>query len=340
MGEGQWGKNDASITAVDWEDKQTKNLYAKKNGGALGDNANDMVLGPQGCLYVAVTESRYVAKLDLSGKEVARYTPDDAACKPRCLYNRDGNLYVSEYGGRVVKLDTANLKVKGTVQVGPFPEQMSSNGRFLAVCNSDYNGTGEENTLSIINLDKFEVEKTIELPVANPQRILLHADMFYCVCTTYDENWNVDNKIVTVNPSSDWKTNVLTEGGTYLATVIADYGNDKRLLVADVQTDWSTNKTVTKFKYYYPSSQSFKPCTEKSFTDVLASAPVHSIQSIQLTDGYYVYYWYAILIDNYDAAHQPTGSALYFVRQADGEMGPKIDDTGCVFGSRVVTLGY
>lgn len=336
MGEGQFGMNDASISAIDWTDKLKTNIYFSQNGKKLGDNANDMVLGPQGCLYVAVTESRYVAKLDFSGKELARYTPADEKFKPRSLYNHNGNLYVSEYGGRVERLDTATLMVKDRVEVGEFPEQMSSNGKYLLVCNSDYKMVGE-NTLSVIDLNKFMVEKTLELPYSNPQRILLHGGQFFVSTTGYDENWNTQNHVISIDPNKDWKMEVVADCGNLMASNLSVNTNySGKLLIADCTTDWSTYQVQTKFLYYSSSTGKSEPCNDLEFAQKLSGADVYSIQTILLNN----LFWYAILVNNKNEAHQPVGSTLFIVNQYTGKIAFTVENTGCVFGSKVVTLGY
>lgn len=335
MGEGNYGSNDASISGVDWNDKLTTNLYYTQNNKKLGDNANDMILGPQGCLYVAVTESRYVAKLDFNGKEVARYTPADEKFKPRSLYLVGEHLYVSEYGGRVERLDTASLMMKDRIEVGAHPEQMSSNGKYLLVCNSDYNMEGI-NTVSVINLSNLAVEKTLELPYANPQRILLHDGLFFVTTTSYDENWNAQNHVLSINPNKDWKIETISEQGNMIASYIQgnSYSTTAKLLITDVSTDWTTMKSVTKFQYYNTSTAKIETC-DLPFTTKLANAPVYNVQTIILNNMF----WYAIMVNNTDAAGQPSGSTLYIVNQATGETAFTIQNTGCVFASRVVTLG-
>lgn len=330
LGEGQFGQNDASISGVDWNDKCKTDIYFSQNGRKLGDNANDMVLGPQGCLYVAVTESRYVAKLDFSGKELARYTPADEKFKPRSLYNQGGKLYVSEYGGRVERLDTATLRPIDSVEVGEFPEQMSSNGSYLLVCNSDYNMSGYK-SVSVINLAKFAVESTVELPYSNPQRILLHDGLFFVTTTNYDENWNTLNHILCINPKT-WKVTEVASEGSLMASYLQS--PTTKLLIADVATDWTTHQTTTKFKYYNTGSGKLDNCDQK-FAQELANRSVYQIQTVALNNVF----WYAILVNNTDAAGQPSGSSLYIVNQYSGEIVFKIDNTGCIFASRVVTLG-
>lgn len=336
MGEGQYQHNDASISGVDWDDNLKTNIYLTQNGKKLGDNANDMVLGTQGCLYVAVTESRCVLKLDLNGKELARYTPADEKFKPRSLYNTGGKLYVSEYGGRVERLDTATLVPAGHVEVGDYPEQLSSNGNYMLVCNSDYTNTGV-NTVSVINLSKFSVEKTIELPYSNPLRILLHDGIFFVSTTTYDENWNAQNHIISINPAKDWKTEVISNDGNLMASYLqsGSTGFTTKLLIADVATDWTTNKTVTTFKYYNTMSGKTEVC-EQVFAKKLSSAPVYNVQTILLNNMY----WYAICVNNSDELLQPIGSTLYIVNQYTGEIAFSFDKTGCIYASRVVTLGF
>lgn len=212
LNEGCWNYNNASISAMDAGSNNgliTTDIYYSANGKALGDVAQDLIYDDDThCLYVSVSESHYIAKLDDKGHELARYATTEEQDCPRSLILEDGYLYASLYGGMVAKFDTVSLSLIATVKTGTYPEQMAVEDELLAVCNS---GWGNENTLTFIDLNSFSVVKTLELPHMNPQNIVSCNDRFYCNTTEYDENWNANSNIVEVNPKN-WSVKDIAEG--------------------------------------------------------------------------------------------------------------------------------
>ena len=205
LNEGSWGMNDASITTYNETSKvYFEDLYYSSNDKKLGDVAQDIVYGDNHCLYVAVSESRYIAKLDANCKELTRYKTSDTEMQPRSLLLKDGFLYASFYGtetegGIVAKMDTATLAVVQRVSVGSYPEQIAEINGVIAVCNSGY---GYGNTLSMIDVNSFSVKKELALPHMNPQDIVVCNGKFYCNTTEYDESWNSVSRIIEVDPVS------------------------------------------------------------------------------------------------------------------------------------------
>ena len=249
LNEGNWGKNDASICAYHVSDKQTDwyptfddfepDIYFDKNNKNLGDQAQDLVYGDNHCLYVSVSGSKYIAKLNAYGNELARYATTDEQAEPRSLVLEGGKLYASMYGGMVARFDTATLTLEATVKVGTYPEEMAVNNGMLVVCNSGY---GAENTLSVIDLKSFSVTKTVELPHMNPQDIVVSNGKFYCNTTEYDEFWNANSYIIEVNPNG-WSSKEIAE-----AFYMRPYENTLYLIKSS--TNWATNKTVCSFMTY------------------------------------------------------------------------------------------
>jgi len=235
LNEGSWGKNDASISALNLTTNTlSSDIYYNSNNKYLGDVAQSIVYGDNHCLYVAVSESKYIAKLDANGKELMRYQTTDKENQPRCLLLKDGSLYASFYGtdtdgGLVAKLDTANLSVSSRVKVGSYPEEIAEINGTIAVCNSGY---GYSNTLSMIDIKSMSIKNEVVLPHLNPQDIVTCNGKFYCNTTEYDEYWNAVSTIVEVDPSS-YATKNIAE-----AFIMAPVGN--KLYLAKTVTNYYT----------------------------------------------------------------------------------------------------
>lgn len=199
LNEGSMGRNDGEISGMTYEGDIAPRLYSQNNRKQLGDVANDLIFAPNGYLYVAVSNSNYIAKLDLNCKELARYETTATEGSPRSLAVVNGDLYVTMYGGIVERFDTATLSMKGGIEVESYPEGIAAIDNTIAVCNSGY---GSGNTVSLIDAKSNTVKKTVTLPYANPQDIVVYNKKFYCNTTEYDASWNAVSRIIEIDPTS------------------------------------------------------------------------------------------------------------------------------------------
>ncbi len=175
LNEGNMGSNKATIDYFDYETGvYTKNIYAERNPERpkeLGDVGNDLqIYGNK--LYAVINCSHFVEVMDVSSvKHITQISI------PNCRYIvfKDGFAYVSSYAGPVqidpnarlgyvAKIDTATLKVAGHCTVGYQPEEMVISGNKLYVANSGgYRVPNYDNTVSVIDLDRFEEVKKIKI---------------------------------------------------------------------------------------------------------------------------------------------------------------------------------
>lgn len=321
LGEGNWGGNDAALTGIREDlDTAVSDLYYTANGKALGDLANDIIY-LDNYLYVAVSSSEYVAKLDLEGKEVARFSTADhqLVTQPRSLVAHDGFIYASTYGGHVARLDTASLSLQGIFPVGSYSEEMAMIGDYIAVCNSGY---GAENTVSIIDTKTLAKPKLIELPAYNPQNIIAQGGRFYVNTTEYDEFWNASNTIVEINPA-DWSVKTVSDKGFYMAAL-----SNGNVLIVESSTDWTTYQTVNHFFEYNPKSGSIADykLSEKAL-GTLTNASVYGLDVDPQNGNLYV------LCTNTDSSSMAVGSSLFILN--GGDIIHEIADTGCPYASSI-----
>lgn len=175
LNEGNMGLNKSSL---DYYDATTatyhRNIYAERNPNVvkeLGDVGNDLqIYGSK--LYAVINCSHKMEVMNAD--DATRVAKIDI---PNCRYvvGHKGYVYVSSYvgpvqidptapKGAVFKVDTLNMSVVGNVEVGYQPEEMSVIGNKLYVANSGgYRIGNYENTVSVIDLDKFEVCDVLEL---------------------------------------------------------------------------------------------------------------------------------------------------------------------------------
>ena len=237
--EGVYGANNADVTAYKSDSMLcTGEYYLKQNGQYLGDTGQD-ILYHNGHLYVSVYGSSYVAKLDLDGKELTRYSFSAEEGQPRNLAAEGEYLYVTLYSGQVVKMRAADLSVVDYAPVRKNPEGIVVYKDQLLVANS---GWGEENTVTIIDMSTFKSVATITVEW-NPQQFVLSGDSVYLLANgQYDENWNCDYPVQSINIAERTARTIAH------ATKAVAYGDT--LYLCNSLTDWTTYETTNTFFTY------------------------------------------------------------------------------------------
>ncbi|MCD8261287.1 MAG: YncE family protein [Bacteroides sp.] len=184
VNQGVWNNNNSTLSVIDRNTGVvTEEAFLKVNKRQLGDTGNDMlVYGTK--VYVAVNVSATIEVLNTKTLEVVGTIVDkngQEPRQPRQLMAYNGNVYVTYFDGYVAKIDTTKLAVDNIVEVGSNPEGMAVAGGKLYVANSgglleyDYG-----NTLSVINLQNFQVEETLQVGI-NPDRLCADekGDLFF-----------------------------------------------------------------------------------------------------------------------------------------------------------------
>ncbi len=184
LNEGNMGSNKSTLDYFDYkEGNYYRNIYAEKNPTVvkeLGDVGNDLlVYGNK--LYAVINCSHKVEVMDAT--TAVRCAKIDI---PNCrnVVGDKGYVYVSSYvapvqldaaapKGAVFKVDTLSMQVVGSVEVGYQPEEMTVIGNRLYVANSGgYRKPDYDNTISVIDLDKFQLCDVIILDgTANLHRL-------------------------------------------------------------------------------------------------------------------------------------------------------------------------
>ena len=201
LNEGLWGANNANIsgfymnvTSPSQEISTTMNamgdLYLQKNGKQMGDVANGMV-EEDNKIYVVMNGSKYVAKLDLYCKEEARYTFSENEGEPRCIEVEDGYVYVTQYGGKLTKINASDMTLADTFEGGDNLEGVVEKDGKLYVSNSyKVDGSGNwvyNDEMFIIDAKTMKLEKTIKVAL-NPTKIYEFHDKIYLLSQGDYEN--------------------------------------------------------------------------------------------------------------------------------------------------------
>ena len=177
LNEGNMGSNKCTIDHFDARSGgYRRNIYPERNPGVvkeLGDVGNDLAIHDRR-LYAVVNCSHLVEVMDV-------YTAEHigSISIPNCRYIvfEGDRAYVSSYAGpvqidpearpgKVVEIDTRTLEITREVTVGYQPEEMVITGGRLYVANSGgYRFPDYDRTVSVIDLDSFEVVNTIDVTI-------------------------------------------------------------------------------------------------------------------------------------------------------------------------------
>lgn len=220
--EGLWEANNAEISAYNSTLMQcTEDYFYRVNRRYLGDTGQD-ILYHDGYLYVSVSGSSYVAKLDLQGCELCRRSISLEEGQPRYLAAQGDYIYVTLYSGRVAKMRASDLIVEGYAEVGLNPESIVVYEDQLLVANS---GWGNDSTMTVIDAVTFQPSKTIAVE-HNPQRLVVSGDSVYLLA--YGKDYVTSLQSVDVAQGiartiADATHAVAYDGVLYLCNSVTDY---------------------------------------------------------------------------------------------------------------------
>lgn len=212
VNEGNMNMNKASLDYLNLVDGIYKrNIYNQVNPEVtkgLGDVGNDIAIyGAK--LYVVVNVSNKVEVLNAkSGKRIGQIDINNC----RYITFGNGKAYVSSYLGKVgdpkapngivAEIDTTNLTITRTVEVGRQPEEIAIvNGKLYVANSGGYSPPNYENTVSVIDLNSFKELKRIELGI-NLHRIKAdqYGDLYI---TSRGDYYTIPSKLFVLNTQTD-----------------------------------------------------------------------------------------------------------------------------------------
>lgn len=258
LNEGNMGSNKATLDYYNYTTGiYHKNIFATINprvSRELGDVGNDIQIYG-GKLYAIINCSHYVEVMDVhTAKHIAAVTI------PNCRYIvfHNGYAYVSSYAGPVLidpnarlgyvaRMDTTTFKID-TLVVGYQPEEMVISGNNLYVANSGgYRVPNYDRTISVIDLDKFKVTKTIDVAI-NLHRMELDKYGNIYVSSRGDY-YSVPSSIYVINSS----TNTVTKNLHIPCSEMTLCGDS--LYVYSTEWSYVTNKNTISYSIYNVKAQ-------------------------------------------------------------------------------------
>lgn len=270
LNEGNMGSNKATLDYFDYETGiYTKNIYAERNPGVvkeLGDVGNDIqIYGNK--LYAVINCSHFVEVMDVT---TAKHITQISIPNCRYIVFKDRYAYVSSYAGPVkidpnarlgyvAKVDTVTMQVIDTCTVGYQPDEMVIAGNKLYVANSGgYRVPDYDRTVSVIDLEKFEEVKKIDVAI-NLHRLELDKYGQIWVSSRGDY-YDVPSKTFVIDSRTDEVTDELKLLPNSEMTVCGD-----SLYV--YSTEWSYHTQSNTISYAIVNVRTKKIVTRNFITD-------------------------------------------------------------------------
>lgn len=274
LSEGSYGQNNSHLVYVNPNTyvSSTTDVYETVNGQKIGDTAQGMVTY-NGDIYYVVNGSKYVVRLNSSGKEMARYSFTDEQGQPRYLTIHNGKVYVTAYGGCIVRLDAETLSYEAQVATDANPEQIVYlDGYLYAVCS----GYGKGNTMMKVDANKFSSPESITV-MSNPQYLCEAGGSLFIMAA--DESWTM--YVSEYNPKTGETTRIAN--ATKMAAV-----NDKLYLANSTSSDWVTYTTT--YSVYDPATKSTASwnLSTSSAPEAFTKGVIYMISYNDIADEFYL----------------------------------------------------
>ena len=275
LNEGSYQLNNASLSFFDAvEDtttKATNDLYFIQNKKQLGDTGQDVIVEDNN-IYVCVYGSSYVVKLNKAGFEQARREFGSDLGQPRYMAECDGFIYVTTYGGFVVKLNANDLSVVSKVKVGPAAERIDEEDGILYVaCGNTLDYTPDKR-MFIIDTKNFTDAAVKSIDVCDNTQLVCASDK-YVFIQGYGADWTNTPFWV-----YDIKSGKAEDTELYATYAIATNDDNKTFAVYSM-TDWSTYQTTNTYFVYDAATKTKTDVTSKITSAVsdLASASIYAL---------------------------------------------------------------
>lgn len=236
----------ANSASVGQYNPETKKVSLWQEATAkLGDTPQDMLLVGN-MLYITCWGSNGMLVADVTRASEPRFV-SFGDCQPRYMAYKAPYLYVSCYGGVVIRYNTTSGSTRKLQTSGANLEGAAIVGDKLYVCNShsvDGEGTYTYlNTLITVDLKTFTEKSPIET-VVNPNYLMALDGKLYVLGfgNYYDKGYMLAK--VNVNAGTSTDITPASKMCAYDGKVFFCYG----------ETDWTTYTTTTSFGVYDPAT--------------------------------------------------------------------------------------
>lgn len=285
LNEGSWNQNNASVSffdaAQDTTTKAMNDLYLIQNKKQLGETGQDIIEEDDN-IYISVHGSSYVTKLNKAGVEQARREFGSDLGQPRYMAEHNGYIYVTTWGGYVVKLNASDLSVAGKVAVGHTAERIDEeDGVLYVACGSALDGT-PDNRMFIIDTKNFTDAAVKSIEVMENTQLVCATDN-YVFIQGYGADWV--NTPLWVYDIRSQKAEDIGECATY----VIEGADDNKAFAVYSKSDWATFETINTFFVYDAATKTKTDVTAKitAAAAELASATIYGVSEGE-NDSFYI----------------------------------------------------
>ena len=246
LNEGSQGANNAGLAfyAPNKDADFISDIYKTQNNAKLGDLGQSMIKYEDE-IYIAVSGSNYLTKLNAAGVELKRVSfvsDNDLSAGIRYIDAEDGYIYASFYGGAVAKINAKTLEVVDKLTgLGDNLEGVAICEDMLYVANSCTADWSTQHTdVKVIDLRTFKLKELLTVGL-NPNALIEEDDKVFLI--SWGNYGDVGYSLQMIDPAAN---NKVTELGSATRMCAA---NDILYLVNSL-TDWNTDTTVNTFFTY------------------------------------------------------------------------------------------
>lgn len=282
--EGSYGQGNSGLAfyAPDGNADFIGDIYTVQNGKGLGDTGSAMIEHDDN-IYVVVSGSSYVARLNAAGVEQCRH---EFEYMPRYIDAEDGYVYVTQYGGRVSKLDAVTLD-----EVGVYQGQSDHAYEGIVECNGllyvadsqtrDESATvvlGYNSEVLVIDPNSMQLKQTVSVTV-NPER-LWECDGKVFLISRGDYATVTDSWLQLIDTQTNTKTDI--EKAAKLAE------RDNVLYLINTEYDSSYNQTNSFFTYNISTGKITDHTFLNNNPEELSSATIYLFEVDDETGDIYI----------------------------------------------------
>ncbi len=276
LNEGSYKGNNSTLEVFNFLQDTicNKAIYLSQNGTKIGDTGEDLITDGES-LYMLVYGSSYMAKMNGAGMKTASYTFTSTQGQPRKAIVNGDYLYVTTYGGYVLKFTKSDLKYVASCQVAANPENIVYyDGKLYVICN----GYGKLSLMDVIDESTFTKDGDDITVCNNPQKMIADSKGNIFI-QGYDANY-----AGTVYSYNRTKKTVTEIGGSTSMAI-----KDDVLYIVNCVTNWKTYATTTSFySYNISTGKTDTSSFLKNVPTVLTNTSVYSFDINPYDGSFYL----------------------------------------------------
>lgn len=284
LNEGSQGANNAGLAfyAPNKDADFISDIYKTQNNAKLGDLGQSMI-EYEDDIYIAVSGSNYLTKLNAAGVELKRVSfvkDNDLSAGIRYIDAEDGYIYASFYGGAVAKINAKTLEVVDKLTgLGDNLEGVAICEDMLYVANSYKllpDGTYKYNAeVKVIDLRTFKLKETLTVGV-NPNALIEEDDKVFLISNDYSSAEGYVLQMI--EPANNNKVTKIGNA-TYMAA------DDDILYLVNSMTDWNTKPYTTVNTFFTYNIKTGQMNNASFLKDAPAELTSNTLHMLEVNDN-------------------------------------------------------